>query len=87
MSIQSPVWYKSSPKNSSLIVTQGSRLLQDCHYTTTKVAAAKIERRDGLGACNPNQLGGRDQEDRSLKSALANSLRDPISKKTNTKNG
>jgi hypothetical protein len=29
--------------------------------------------------CNPSYLGGRDQEDRDLKPAKANSLRDPIS--------
>jgi hypothetical protein len=32
-------------------------------------------------AYNPNYSGGRDQEDCSSKSAKANSLRDPISKK------
>jgi hypothetical protein len=31
-------------------------------------------------ACNPSDLGGRDQEDHGLKPAWANSLRDPISK-------
>jgi hypothetical protein len=31
--------------------------------------------------CNPSYSGGRDQEDHSLKTAPANSLRDPISKK------
>jgi hypothetical protein len=30
---------------------------------------------------NPSYSGGRDQEDRGLKPAYANSLRDPISKK------
>jgi hypothetical protein len=30
--------------------------------------------------CKPSYSGGRDQEDHSLKSAGANSLRDPISK-------
>jgi hypothetical protein len=29
-------------------------------------------------ACNPSYSGGRDQEDRGLKSAWANSSRDPI---------
>jgi hypothetical protein len=37
-------------------------------------------------SCNPSYSGGRDQEDRSLKSAQANSWRDPISKNTITKN-
>jgi hypothetical protein len=31
--------------------------------------------------CNPSYSGGRDQEDHSLKPALANSSRDPILKK------
>jgi hypothetical protein len=31
-------------------------------------------------ACNPSYSGGRDQEDRGLKPAWANSSRDPISK-------
>jgi hypothetical protein len=38
-------------------------------------------------ACNPSYSGGRDQEDRSLKPARANSLRDSISKKPFTKKG
>jgi hypothetical protein len=33
-------------------------------------------------ACNPSYSGGRDQEDRGLKPAQANSWQDPISKKT-----
>jgi hypothetical protein len=37
--------------------------------------------------CNPSYTGGRDQEDRSLKLAWTNSLRDPISKKNITKRG
>jgi hypothetical protein len=37
------------------------------------------------GADNPSYSGGGDQEDCGLNSALANSLRDPISKITNTK--
>jgi hypothetical protein len=37
-------------------------------------------------AYNPSYLGGRDQEDRGLKPARANSLRDPISKKNLHKN-
>jgi hypothetical protein len=37
--------------------------------------------------CNPSYSGGRDQEDYGLKPAQANSLRDPILKKTNTKKG
>jgi hypothetical protein len=36
-------------------------------------------------ACNPSYSGDRDQEDRGLKSAWANSLQDPISKKSSTK--
>jgi hypothetical protein len=32
-------------------------------------------------ACNPRYLGGRDQEDRSSKPGMANSLQDPISEK------
>jgi hypothetical protein len=32
-------------------------------------------------ACNPSYLGGRDQEDRGLKPALANSSQNPILKK------
>jgi hypothetical protein len=35
--------------------------------------------------CNPSYSGGRDQEDHGSKPALANSLRDPISKKPITK--
>jgi hypothetical protein len=31
-------------------------------------------------ACNPSYSGGRDQEDRGLKPALANSSRDPVLK-------
>jgi hypothetical protein len=38
-------------------------------------------------ACNPSYSGGRDQENHSLKSAWANSLRDPILKKPITKKG
>jgi hypothetical protein len=34
--------------------------------------------------CNPSNSEGSDQEDRSSKPARANSLRDPISKKTFT---
>jgi hypothetical protein len=45
----------------------------------------------GLGPggshCNPCYSGGRDQEDRSLKPAWANSSRDPILKKLFTKIG
>jgi hypothetical protein len=33
---------------------------------------------------NPSYLGGRDQEDRSLRPAQANSSRDPISKTPDT---
>jgi hypothetical protein len=33
-------------------------------------------------ACNPSYSGGRDQENQVSKPAWANSLRDPISKKT-----
>jgi hypothetical protein len=36
-------------------------------------------------ACNPSYSGGRDQEDRSLKPARANSLRDPILKNPSQK--
>jgi hypothetical protein len=38
-------------------------------------------------ACNPSYLSGRDQEDHGSKPALANSSRDPISKKPITKKG
>jgi hypothetical protein len=38
-------------------------------------------------ACNPSYSGGRDQKDRNLKSARANSLRDPISKNPSQKIG
>jgi hypothetical protein len=38
-------------------------------------------------ACNPSYSGGRDQEDRDLKPAQANSSQDPISKKPFTKIG
>jgi hypothetical protein len=38
-------------------------------------------------ACNPSNLGGRDQEDCGLKPAWANSLRDPILKKSMIKKG
>jgi hypothetical protein len=37
-------------------------------------------------ACNPSYLGGRDQGDRSLEPAWANSSRDPIWKNPITKN-
>jgi hypothetical protein len=37
-------------------------------------------------ACNPSYSGLRDQEDGSLKPARANSLQDPILKKTHCKN-
>jgi hypothetical protein len=37
--------------------------------------------------CNPNSSGGRDQEDRGLKPAQANSWGDTISKKKITKKG
>jgi hypothetical protein len=37
--------------------------------------------------CNPSYSGGRDQEDQGLKTAQANSSRDPILKKTITKKG
>jgi hypothetical protein len=37
--------------------------------------------------CNPSYSRGKDQEDHGLKSALANSPRDPISKILNTKKG
>jgi hypothetical protein len=36
-------------------------------------------------ACNPSYSGGRDQEDRGLKPAWANTLRDLILKKTHHK--
>jgi hypothetical protein len=38
-------------------------------------------------ACNLNYSGGRDQEDRGLKSAQANSSQEPISKKPHYKKG
>jgi hypothetical protein len=37
-------------------------------------------------ACNPSYSGGRDQEDRSLKPAQANSLQDSILRNSITKN-
>jgi hypothetical protein len=37
--------------------------------------------------CNPSYSAGRDQEDRGLKTAWANSLKDPISKKPHHKKG
>jgi hypothetical protein len=37
--------------------------------------------------CNPSYSRGRDQKDRSLKPAWANSLQDPISKNTQHKKG
>jgi hypothetical protein len=37
----------------------------------------------GAHAYNPSYSGGRDQEDHSLRSAQANSFRDPISKDKN----
>jgi hypothetical protein len=36
-------------------------------------------------ACNPSNLGGRDQEDHSSKPAWASRLQDPISEKPITK--
>jgi hypothetical protein len=36
-------------------------------------------------SCNPSYAVGRDQEDRGLKPALANSSQDPVSKTLNTK--
>jgi hypothetical protein len=42
------------------------------------------------GTCHtysPSYLGGRDQEDQDLKPALENSLRDPILKILNSKQG
>jgi hypothetical protein len=38
-------------------------------------------------ACHPSYSRGRDQEDHSSKPTQANSLRDPILKKPNTKKG
>jgi hypothetical protein len=38
-------------------------------------------------AYNPSYSGGRDQEDYSLKSGQANSVKDPISKIPNAKQG
>jgi hypothetical protein len=38
-------------------------------------------------ACNPSYLGGRDQEDHSLKPAWANSSQDPVSKIPTSKKG
>jgi hypothetical protein len=38
-------------------------------------------------ACNPRNLGGRDQEDLSLRSAQADGLQDLVSKIPNTKKG
>jgi hypothetical protein len=38
-------------------------------------------------ACNPSYSGGRDQEDLGSKPTQANSLQDPISKKTHHKKG
>jgi hypothetical protein len=38
-------------------------------------------------ACNPSYSGGRNQEDRVSKPALANSLRDPSSKHKNRAGG
>jgi hypothetical protein len=39
----------------------------------------------GAHVCNPSYSGGRDQEDGGSKTAQANSLRDPSSKKPFTK--
>jgi hypothetical protein len=57
------------------------------YYPTSK--KKKIATQPGTVAhtCNPSYPGGRDQEDGGLKPALANSWRDPISKKPITKKG
>jgi hypothetical protein len=48
---------------------------------------AEISQAPVAHAYNPSYLGGRDQEDHGLKPAQANSLQDPISKKSITKKG
>jgi hypothetical protein len=44
-----------------------------------------MSRKPVAHACNPSYSGGRDQEDRNLKLAQANSSRDPILKKPTQK--
>jgi hypothetical protein len=41
----------------------------------------------GVHVCNPSYLGGRDQEDRCLRSDWENSCEDPVSKNTQHKKG
>jgi hypothetical protein len=48
----------------------------------SKITRAKTADGDWNHICNPSYLGGRDQEDHSLKPAWANSSLDPISKKS-----
>jgi hypothetical protein len=45
----------------------------------------KAARHHLIYTCNPSYSGSRDQEDHGLKPAWANSSRDPISEKLNTK--
>jgi hypothetical protein len=52
-----------------------------------KIRTLKISRASAAQACNLSYLGGRDQEDHGSKPVLANSLRGPILKITNTKKG
>jgi hypothetical protein len=61
----------SQNRRSTLWVQGNSMISQGMPRSQTMVAHAY----------NPNYSGGRDQEDCSSKSAKANSLRDPISKK------
>jgi hypothetical protein len=46
-----------------------------------------VSQAPGAHAYNPSYSGGRDQEDCGLKSAQANSWKDPVLKKPNTKKG
>jgi hypothetical protein len=45
------------------------------------------ENSDSSHTCNPSFSGGRDQKDQGSNPAWANSWRDPILKKPNTKKG
>jgi hypothetical protein len=54
------------------------------HFTPVRIT---ISQAPVAHACNSSYSGGRDQEDRGLKPARANSLRDLISKTTHLKKG
>jgi hypothetical protein len=69
------------PKDKGLLVSR------KCTSLGGLLKVLKISWASVAHICNPSYSGGRDQEDRSLKPAWANSLRDLIPKQRNHKKG